>query len=474
MLTRRKFQKLSFLSLLAFLKGCSSSNEPNLHYQSTLKNTELLILWERGYLPEESKGIIELVQEWQHLSRKKVNLKLVSDEFIEQSLFQVLSKSKNAIIPDIIFSVKFNSSIAPILAWQDKLLDLSDVIKPIESRFKADALSKVIYRNLVGNNNSYYALPIGLSDAYIHYWKDSLAEIGYDESDIPKEWNQFWQFWQTAHTRLKSQHHHSMHGLGLCLSANGFDTSAAFQMLLEAQNVTIMTPRKGLVISEPRNRQRFIDVITELTDFYLKGYIPPEALEWSGSGNNIAFLNHRVLMTLNMTLSIPRSQKLENNQYNQNAAQRYQEIGTLATYPNKIDGTPMYGVRTINQILAPKHSRHPKQVLDFLSYLLKPNNIKRLVSGFNGRILPTMPELLNDPLWQDASDPHLAAALGMYHQPRLSEAPEVSLLLSQIYTKQLWAQILHQTIQANTSPTQAADWGIAQINTIWEELEKYV
>ncbi|WP_225977450.1 hypothetical protein [Nostoc sp. CENA543] len=71
--------------------------------------------------------------EWQQNTGRKVNLKLVSDDFIEQSLLEAWKNPYNVNTPDIVFSITFNQIIAPILAWEDKLLDLSDLLNPIAS-----------------------------------------------------------------------------------------------------------------------------------------------------------------------------------------------------------------------------------------------------------------------------------------------------------------------------------------------------
>ncbi|MBD2356522.1 carbohydrate ABC transporter substrate-binding protein [Tolypothrix sp. FACHB-123] len=472
MLTRRQFKKISFWSLfLSGLKGCVNVNITDVKLNADA-SPELFILWERGYLSVENQGILQLVEQWQLHTGKKVNLKLVSDEFIEKSLKEILKNPNNGKEPNIVFSITFNKIIAPLLAWEDKLLDLSEVIEPIASNFQPDVLPQVRYQNRVLGDRSFYALPIGQSDAYIHYWKNSLAEIGYKDSDIPQEWHQFWQFWQTAQTKLRSRQHPEIYGLGLCMSASGFDTTAAFQLFLDAYNVAIVNHQQDFVLGDTKNRQQFIEAIAEFTNLYRQGYVPPEALEWSGSGNNNAFLNHQILMTVNMTLSIPRSQKLENNQYNQSATKRYRDIGTLTTYPKKIDGTTLQVPKVLNQILVIKHQHQSKDTLEFLHYLLQPNHLQRLIDGFNGRILPTIPQLLKNSLWQDPRDHHSAAALTIYNQSRLPEYEKLHPVWSQIYIQQLWAQIFHRVIQANASPTQAADWAIEQIRNIWHSFEK--
>ncbi|MEB3269402.1 MAG: carbohydrate ABC transporter substrate-binding protein, partial [Leptolyngbya sp.] len=70
-------------------------------------------------------------------------------------------------MPDVIYSIGIDASLAPKLSWRDQLLDLSDVVLGAQDRYTPVALSQVFYRNQVLGERSYYALPLWQAEDYI-------------------------------------------------------------------------------------------------------------------------------------------------------------------------------------------------------------------------------------------------------------------------------------------------------------------
>src|SRR5687767_7208581 len=58
------------------------------------------------------------------------------------------------------------------------------------------------------------------------------------------------------------------------------------------------------LIEAPAMRGILIQVLERYTAIYSEGCSPPDAPDWTGIGNNEAFLKQRVVMTTNLTLSI--------------------------------------------------------------------------------------------------------------------------------------------------------------------------
>lgn len=469
MLSRRDFSRLSLFTLGLGLTNCSRlSPQADLPVSKTLDNADLTIWWEQGFLPEENEQILQLVKAWETQSGRRVNLKLLPVDLINSQLSKVIEAPKSNNIPDIIYSVGIDASLAPKLAWYDRLMDLSEVITPLKNKYTSTALSQVSYLNKIRGERSYYALPLWQSDDYIHYWGSQVEEIGFAQQDIPREWDKFWKFWQTAQDRLRTQRNSKIYGVGLCMSAIGFDTYTSLMMFLDAHNVAVVNDTGQLLLEESENRQRFIEALTEYTNFYLQGYVPPVATQWTGSGNNTAFLDGEILMTQNLTLSIPLTQKLANNPYNQDALKRYQQIVTIDR-PQKPDGSLLLTRKGIKQAIVPQTCPHPEAAKEFLTYLVDEENLNRLIKGFKGRILPVMPQLLKDPFWSDATDPHLSTALKIYAQPSLIPYEVIHSAFSKVQNQQTWAKTILKIIQDKASPQESADWAIAQIKEILKE-----
>lgn len=469
MVSRRDFTRLSLFSLGLGLANCSRiSNQSDINLPKAVDQADLVIWWEQGFLPEENEQIIQLVRTWEKQSGRPVTLKLIPIDLINSQLSKVVETSKNNYIPDIVYSVGIDTSLAPKLAWQDQLMDLSEIITPIKDQYTSVALSQVSYLNKIRGERSYYALPLWQSDDYIHYWGNLIEEIGFTQQEIPREWHQFWKFWQTAQDRLRAKGNSRIYGVGLCMSAIGFDTYTSLMMFLDAHNVAVVNEEGQLLLETPENRQKFIEALREYTSFYLTGYVPPAATQWTGSGNNTALLDGEILMTQNLTLSIPLTQKLANNPYNQDALKHYQQIVTIDR-PKKIDGTELLTRKGIKQAIVPKLSRHPEAAKEFLRYLIQEENINRLIKGFKGRILPVMPKLLKDSFWNDSNDPHLSAALKIYNRPSLIPYEVTHAAFSQVQNQQLWAKTVLKILQDKASPQESADWAIAQIKNIWKQ-----
>jgi multiple sugar transport system substrate-binding protein len=474
MITRRNFTRLSLFGLGLGLTNCKrQSNLSNMSINIPPKPTHLTIWWEQGFLPEENEQVIQIVERWEKQSGLKVNLKFLPVELMDLQLTKLVKEPENQQIPDIVYSVGVDASLAPKLAWRDELMDLSEIIVPIQNRYTSVALSHVSYRNQVRGERSYFALPLWQAEDYIHYWDNLIQKIGFTQQDIPQKWDGFWKFWQTAQKQLRSQGKPEIYGLGLCMSPIGYDTYTSLMMFLDAHNVTLVNNEGQFLLETSDNRKRFIDALTEYTQFYLEGYVPPTAIDWTGAGNNTSFLNGDVLMTQNLTFSIPLTQQLTPNQYNQDAVTRYQQIVTIER-PKKLDGTQLLTRKGIKQAIVPKACQHPEAAKDFLVYLIEPENLNQLIKGFKGRVLPVMPQLFDNSFWSNPSDAQLLKVLKIYNRPSLTPYEVIHSAFSEVQNQQLWAKTVLKIIRDKASPTKAADWAIAQIKNIFVEWDKPV
>jgi multiple sugar transport system substrate-binding protein len=472
MLNRRRFNQMSLGALGLGMASCTQSKYlTNTNIGQSSSSADLLIWWEQGFLPEENEQINQLIRKWEQKSGKVVDLKLLPVPLIDQQLTNFIDQSESIQLPDIVYSVGVDASLAPKLAWQNRLVDLTDVINPIKEKYTDIALSHVFYRNQVRKERSYYAIPLWQSDDYIHYWESIIEEIGFTQQDIPREWSKFWQFWQTAQEQLRAKGRSQIYGVGLCMSASGFDTYTSLKMFMDAYDVAVVKESGQFLLGMPENRQRFIMALREFTNFYLQGYVPPNSLQWTGAGNNNSLLNGEILMTQNLTMSIPLTQKLTNPQYDRDAIARYRKIVTIDR-PLKVNGDALLTRKGTKQAIAPKNSKDPTLAKEFLSYLAQPENLIVLLKGFKGRVFPVMPELLKDPFWNDPSDPHLAAALKIFARPSYVPYEVMHSAFSEVQNQQLWAKTVLRVIQDKASVVESADWAIAQIQNIWQAWEK--
>lgn len=469
MISRREFTRISLLGVGLGLSNCTDKIRSSVsNSTSANKRSDLTIWWEQGFLPEENEQIIQIVQSWEQQSGLTVNLKLLPINLIAQQLSQLIQGSDFSKLPDIVYSIGVDNSLAPKLAWQDQLLDLSEVMLPAQERYTSVALDQVFYHNQVRGEASYYALPLWQIEDYIHYWRPLIEKLGYGPTDVPMDWEPFWQFWRSAQTRLRAKGHPDIYGLGLSMSIPGFDTYVGLMMFLDAHNVQVINADGEFLLAESNNRQRMITALDEYTRFFLDGYVPPAAATWAGGGNNNSFIAGEVVMTQNLTLSIPLTQKLPPNGYNQDAAERYQQMVTIER-PRKPDGTELSTRKAIKQAIVLKTSPHPDTAKNFLKYLIEPQNLKQLVTGFKGRALPVMPQLFEDSLWSDTTDPHLSATVKISQRAGLTPHEVIHPAFSEVQNQQLWAKTVYRVVHDRVSPKAASNWAIDEIHNIWSQ-----
>ncbi len=181
--------------------------------------------------------------------------------------------------PDIVYNRRVEFSLSPRLAWEDKLADVSDVIEPVKSLYTETALASIYLNNNLTKKRSYYAVPIQQQTLHIHYWQYLLKEINLKESDIPNEWDNFWQFWQNAQDAIRQKNKSQIYGIGLAMSSTSNDTFYQFEQALAAYDIKLLDENGEILLDKPEVRQGIITVLNWITNLYKDGYIPPDSVK---------------------------------------------------------------------------------------------------------------------------------------------------------------------------------------------------
>lgn len=381
------------------------------------------------------------------------------NESLKITLLEAVTAEKP---PDIVYNYELEFGISPRLAWEDKLADVSDVIEPVKSLYTETALASVYLNNNVAKKRSYYAVPIQQQTLHIHYWQNLLKEINLQKSDIPNEWDKFWQFWQNAQKTIRQKDKSEIYGIGLTMSAASADNFYEFEQMLEVYDVNLLDKNGKLQVDKPEVRQGIITVLNWITNLYKDGYIPPDSVQWAAIDNNVSFLNRNLLMVANPTLSIPTSQRQDPEVY-QN------QIQTIE-FPDEPDGEPAKYLVSVKQILTFQSSSNLEQAKNFLSCFIRPENIGKYLQLSGGRYFPVMPQLLSDKFWQDNSDPHISVAVKQYQEGATRPFNYVvNPAYSQILSENVWGKAIERVIVDGLSIEDATDEAIAKIQEIFAQ-----
>ncbi len=455
---RHKLLSLIFLFIVSLILVTCSGNQPENSLQEPLSEKVLTIWWNRGFYPEQDEALQKVIADWQEKTNNKVEISFFSTDDILEAGTNALAAGKP---PDIFFAQIGEFTLIPQWAWEGKLVDVSDVIEPVKKSYSDTVLKSVYLYNNVESKSSNYAVPIMQQGLHIHYWNDLIREADLGE-EIPKNWDEFWQYWQNAQKNLRQQGQSNIYGLGLPMSIDGTDTSIVFEQILEANNLQIVDKQGKLQIDKPAVRQKIIEILDWYASFYKNGYVPPNAVNWHNSDNNTNFLNRNTLMTINPSMSIPGSQQEDEEIY-------FNKMRTIE-FPNNPNEAKPISLVSIKQPVIFTSSVHPKLAKEFLSYLVQPENLGLYIKGARGRYFPIMPKLWEDPFWSDTKDPHISVASQQLtaNQTRLFKN-STNPAYSQVHSENIWGEAMRQIFIEGLSPTEATDIAIKRITEIFSQ-----
>lgn len=443
--------------------ACSNKIDPELKttQNSVSETTALNIWWEQGYNLEEDEAVRNIVARWQDLTGNQVKLSFFSSD-------ELTAKAERAVRagnpPDILMDSKADRLLYPRLAWEGKLEDVTDIIAPIEDDYGATTLKAISYYNSSQGKRSYYGVPIDRMTIFIFYWQDLLASVGVSADDLPQDWDNFWQFWQQAQTKLKTEENIDLYALGFPLagSNNATDTYYLFEQILEAYNIDLLNDRGELTIDRPEVRQGIIRCLDWYARLYRQGYIPPDAVRWSNPSNNRSLLNRLVLMTPNITFSIPATVSQDRDTY-------LNRLGVVE-FPRKPSGEPMRHLVAIRQAVIFSDSPYKSPAKEFLRYLIQPQIAIDYLQASSNRTQPVRTSVWLDSGWQDTQDPYIAKAKKILTpgQTRLFYTVERP-AYSQVLAENVWGKAVNKVTAEGADPQQTADEAIARIKEIFAQ-----
>lgn len=426
--------------------------------KTSAKNDTLTIWWTRSYYIQEDEALKAAIRAWQGKTGKTINFSFVSQDDIVKDTQNAL-KAGNP--PDIVYGSRVDDSMSSRWASEGKLADVSDVVEPLKDVYSDAAVQSVNLYNNQTQKRSIYAVPIKQQTVHLHYWRDLLSEAGFKPEDIPIQWDEFWAFWQQVQDNLRTQGREEIYSFGFPMSPAASDTHAVFEQILEAYDVQLLDPAGNLMLKRPQVRQGVIQALNWYTQFYKDGYVPPEVKNWTNSSNNIEFLNQNVVITLNPSLSIPGSQREEQEIYNN-------QIATVA-FPKEPDGEPLKQIVGIKQVALFESSPNQEIAKNFLADFVQPENLRAYLENSLGRYFPVMPIVASEPFWNDPADPHIFVANQQFQNHTRSHYQALNPAYTIVQSQGVWSRAIQRIILEGWSAEEAADEALTRIEEIFAQ-----
>ena len=149
--------------------------------------------------------------------------------------------------PDVAYGDVYDFQVTAKWAYEGRLEDISSIIDPLRAKFEPAALSTTFLYNNSTQSRAYYAFPIKQQTMHIQYWKDMLADAGFKESDIPKDWKGYWSFWcEKVQPAYRQKSGDRTFGIGQPLGVDSSDSFYSFLTFMDAYS------RRCVFITYPR------------------------------------------------------------------------------------------------------------------------------------------------------------------------------------------------------------------------------
>jgi len=366
-------------------------------YLANAAATTAEVWWPQGFVQEEDVAIKKIVADYQKATGNTIDLSIMP--FAPQRQ-KIVAAVQSGIVPDLFRNNP--DEIIALHAWDDKLVDVTDVVETQKEEYTETALLNTYCYNNVEKKRSFYGVPDVTAALPNHVWRPLVEKAGYKIEDIPKTWDAYYDFFKDVQKKLRTQGVRNVYGLGLNVTTNGNDPNFVFNYFLIAYGGQDIVTKDGkLHLDDPKVREAAIKALTYPATAYKEGFVPPGAINWNDADDNNAFHAKQIVMDLDGTLST------EVALLSQGKKDDYDDIVTMGLALSN-DGKPVPSLAASACSLIPKGAKNVAVAKDFLKYLIQPKVVnERLKTGL-GRSIPPMPSIVKgDPWW--FADPHRAA-----------------------------------------------------------------
>ena len=438
-------------------RGLLASTAGALACPAIAAGTRLQVWWNQGFYPAEDAALRALVAAWEQRPGHAVALSLYSTSDIPTKIISAITVGA---VPDLCYADQADFTMTPQQSWRGNLVDVSDVVTPQEAKFSRAALQSVLLYNRAEQRRAYYAVPLKQQALHNFYWRPMIEQAGYQPTDVPKTWGEYWAFFQEVQKRLRAKGKR-VYGLGFSIASKDTDSLYLFNQLWLAYGGVPVGEDGRLRLREPAARKAAVDTLGFLHGAYRAGSIPPGAINWGDPDNNAAFYARQIVSTPNASLSIPVAKKDDDQLYRHDIVTNALPLGP--------SGQPVPSLVAVKCAFIPKGATNVDAAKDFLRSATDPATLNAYLVAAQGRWFPVMPDLARmDPFWTNGSDPHIpVAARQEMDGPTQAWWQELNPAYADVNAQQVWGRATADVLTGGVTPDKAVETAFAQIEAIF-------
>jgi multiple sugar transport system substrate-binding protein len=413
----------------------------------------------QGFVPQEDAAFKAVAANYMKASGNKLDYSIMP--FMAQNQ-KTISALTSGDVPDLVF-MDAPATILPQNAWDNKILDVGDVVSQYESQLSDTAKLCSTFYNKATQKRGYYLCPIKQGAVPFHIWGDLVEKAGLKISEAPKTWDAFWDFFKPTQKALRAKGMRKIYALGMQITTVGpNDGNGLFQAFLIANGgKDILTPDGKLHTSDPKIREAAIKSCEYMTTAYKEGYVPPEALSWNDADDNNGVHEKLFVIDFDGTLSTELAM-IDNKQA------FYHDIVTMPL-PLGNDGSKVPAQVNAGGGFIPKGAKNVEVAKDFMKFFMQPPVMNEYLKAGLGRWVPAIPSLVkSDPFWLQSSEPCLKPYVTeAVLDPTMPVYEGFSPAWGQLNAEQLWGQAHADVIRNGMKPADAIDKAFKRADQIF-------
>ena len=418
--------------------------------------TTATVWWIQGFAQEEDISFKKILADYQKASGNTIDYTIAPYAPMRQ---KIVSAVTSGVVPDLFQNTPVE--IIALHAWEDRLVDVTDVIETQKSQYTRTALLTVNCYNNVEKKRSFYGVPYTVASQTNHIWRPLVEKAGYTMEDLPRRWDAFYDFFKEVQKKLRAQGMRHIYAFGFQLNTTGNDSNSLFNSFLIANGgQDIVTDDGKLHLDDQQVREAALRALTYPTTAYKEGFVPPGAINWNDADDNNAFHGKQIVMDLDGSLSTEVA--IIKNQPD------YNDIVTMGL-PLSNDGKAVPSQAGSLCGLIPKGAQNVAVAKDFLKYLIQPAVLNEYLKTGLGRNLPAMAAIVkDDPWWLDPTDLHRVAYTNqVLLGPTIPTFWTSNPAYAEVQNEHVWATAWADIITGGMTPQAAAEKAFKRVEEIF-------
>ena len=423
-------------------------------YIANAEATTATVWWAQGFAEEEDISFKKIVADYEKASGNAIDYSIIPFAPERQKIISAVTSGE---VPDLFQNNP--AEIIALFAWDDKLVDVSDVVDTQREEYTETALLSGYCYNNVTKKRSYYGVPYNQNVFTNHIWRPLVEKAGYKIQDSPKTWDAYYDFFKEVQKKLREQGVRNVYGLGFQVTTNGVDPNFTFHNFLIAYGGRDIVTKDGkLHLDDPKVREAAIKALTYPATAYKEGFVPPSAINWNDADDNNAFHAKTIVMDLDGTISTEVAIF--------NKKEDYDDIVTMGLALSN-DGKPVPSSAGVGCGLIPKGAKNVAVAKDFLKYLIQPKICNEYLKVGLGRSTPCMPSIVKtDHWWFD--DPHRAPyTQQVLVDPTVPQFWVFNPAYAQVQAEHVWSAGWVDIMKEGVAPQMAAEKAFKRIEEIF-------